>query len=149
VSSVGKTLRNELKHLVANILASVLFYKSSHHVIGALVVFVVAMFMDVDHLVDYGLYCIRDKQWPRLSEFLSGQYFKKWQKFVCPLHAWEIAIVALIAWSFFPACLYYPAVVLGIVTHLVVDYYTNTVNRVAYFFCFRAYHSFHKPAIAP
>ena len=148
VPSVTKTLRNELVHLVFTGMVCALFYWSFRQVMGTLLVFASAMFLDADHLVDYFLYAIRFSANVNIKEFISGAYFKRWQKFVCPLHAWELVIIALIIWQIYSNIIAL-ALAIGITTHLVIDYCTNTVNRVAYFFSFRAYHYFHKPAIAP
>jgi len=30
---------------------------------------------DTDHLLEYGVYCLKRRAWPRLREFMSGEYF--------------------------------------------------------------------------
>lgn len=148
MSSVGKTLRNEALHLLASIVVCAGFYWHSGDVFATLALFLVAMLLDVDHLVDYGLYLLQSRETPRIGEFISGVYFKKWQRFVCPLHAWELVVILLILWTT-QSHIIFLGLAIGLVVHLVLDYWTNTVNRVAYFFSFRLYHGFLKPAIAP
>lgn len=147
-SSVGKTLRNETIHLFASVVVCAGFYWYNGDFVATLAAFFSAMLLDVDHLFDYSLYLFQSREAPKVSEFISGAYFKKWQRFVCPFHAWELAALLLILWAV-QSNVIFLGLAVGLVTHLVLDYWTNTVNRVAYFFSFRLYHRFSKPAIAP
>ncbi len=108
--------------------------------------FAFGMFLDADHLVDYLLYLTKFHRPFQLKEFLSGTYFADWQKFVTPLHSWEIVLGSLIMYTGFgyKISLVTAAALAG---HYVVDYLTNDVNPYAYFLAFRARFMFKKAMI--
>jgi len=147
VSSVGKTLRHELLHLIAAGLLGVVVWSISKNTAVILITFAVCFFLDLDHLVDYLSYLIKFRRQVVIAEFFSGSYFEQWRKFITPLHSWELVIAAIVAGavtqSTWPLC-----VALALAVHYLMDYITNPVNVWAYWFIYRARHRWHKPAIA-
>ncbi|OGH42981.1 MAG: hypothetical protein A3B53_02990 [Candidatus Levybacteria bacterium RIFCSPLOWO2_01_FULL_42_15] len=113
------------------------------------------MFLDADHLFDYFLYLYKHQGGISgllkfsTKEFLSGAYFQKWQKFITPLHAWEIVIISFLLFAVsLPFANYFIATSLALTSHYIVDYFTNNVNKKAYFITYRAKNKFVKKAIA-
>ena len=144
--SVAKTMRHELVHLIASIvLAGVLGSYFRNYLVG-LWTFALCMFLDGDHLFDYFSYLLKFKKEFSLKEFLSGSYFAEWKKFVVPLHSWEMVLgFALLFLVFKNPFLIATSLALGV--HYFVDYFTNDVNKKAYFMLYRAKHNFKKAAI--
>jgi len=105
------------------------------------------MFLDADHLFDYFLYLIKYKQKFSLKEFISGSYLLKWQKFITPLHSWEIAIISGLVFTIVSNPIFI-SIFLALSSHYLVDYFTNDVNKKAYFIIFRAKNKFIKSAIS-
>lgn len=147
VPSVGKTLCHELFHLVAaGLLATVAWFSSGQITIAA-ITFATCFFLDLDHVVDYGAYLIKFRQSFSVRQFLSGSYFSQWQKFVTPLHSWELVVMLIVIGSSMQTALpFYIAAALAV--HYLIDYLTNPVNIWAYWFIYRASHRWYKPAIA-
>jgi hypothetical protein len=144
--SVAKTMRHELVHLVASVvLAFVLGIYFGNYLVG-LWAFSLCMFLDGDHLFDYGLYILKTNKNFDLKEFLSGSYFADWKKFITPLHSWEMVIVFAVIY-FFSAEPFFIATSLALAIHYFVDYFTNDVNKKAYFLFYRARHKFAKASI--
>src|SRR3989344_7186875 len=137
--SVSKTLGDEVIHLVASIGVALIVQMTYADILVSVFTFVLAMFLDADHLFDYFLYLFKTENsisgFSKFSikEFLSGAYFQKWQKFITPLHAWEIAIVSLLLYFFWFPYPIFMSIALAFSSHYLVDYATNTVNKKAYF----------------
>ena len=146
--SVSKTLKHETIHFVASLTIAFLIQFLYSNILLSLFTFSLAMFLDADHLFDYFLYLRKYNQKFSLKEFISGSYFLKWQKFITPLHAWEIVIIVLLVhflWIPYPIFI---SIALALTSHYFVDYFTNSVNKMAYFLTFRYKNKFEKKAIA-
>lgn len=145
--SVAKTMRHELVHFVAAIVLAYLFYFYFENLYLGLWTFAVCMFLDADHLFDYSLYLLKHRQSFNLKEFLSGSYFAKSKKFIVPLHSWELALILAVLYFIFNYPIFISSSV-ALVVHYFVDYFTNDVNKKAYFIFYRFKYGFYKPAIA-
>jgi hypothetical protein len=144
--SVAKTIRHEVVHLVIAVSLSLLFYLYSSDIWLVLWVFGVCMFLDADHLFDYGLYILKTKKKFSLREFLSGEYFAEWKNFITPLHSWEMVILFALLYLFIPNN-FLIGTSFALAAHYFVDYFTNSVNKMAYFILYRASYDFKKIAI--
>lgn len=146
--SVSKTMKHELVHFAASVLLAGLIFFVFDNVLLSFFTFAVCMFLDGDHLFDYFLYLFIFKKTFNFTEFLSGSYFAEWKTFIVPLHSWEM--FALLAFLYFTTgAPVFIAVSLALAVHYMVDYFTNDVNKKAYFIFFRAQHGFKKSAIKP
>jgi hypothetical protein len=144
--SVSKTLQHELIHFIVALLVAIVLYILSRNTIISVFCFSLGMFLDADHLLDYFLYLIQNKSSFSLREFLSGAYFPIWKHFVTPLHAWELVAASLIIF-FYTYQYLFLGIAAALASHYVVDYFTNDVNKKAYFFLFRLKNGFAKAAI--
>lgn len=144
--SVSKTMKHETFHLgISLILATILSLTFQDIPLG-IFTFLAGMLLDGDHMLDYLLYLLTYKKPFSLKEFLSGSYFPIWQKFITPLHAWELVAASVVGYMLThnPYLLGFGATLTG---HYVVDYLTNDVNKKAYFILFRLSNGFNKAAI--
>ena len=97
--------------------------------------------VDADHLFDF-LICVYEKKiklnW---HVFLQGEYFRKSQRVILPLHAFEWPIILLIAsLSSFISDEFKVILICGGISlffHLVQDQITNNVRPMGYFIIFR------------
>lgn len=144
--SISKTLQHELIHLIAAVVLAFGIYIYFSQAFLALWTFAVCMFLDGDHLLDYGLYILKAKKNFSFKEFLSGTYFADWKKFITPLHSWEMVIIFAIIYIFSNMPVFI-ATSLALAIHYLVDYFTNDVNKKAYFLFYRASHKFAKASI--
>ena len=93
----------------------------------------VGVFVDVDHLVDLYLSCIRLKS----------------NLVVVPLHRWEYSIVGTLILCF---VFYHPvflAAVIGHLSHVSTDHFHNRLTPLGYFVMYRAWVRFSARKIAP
>lgn len=152
--SVSKTLKHELVHFAVSIGVAIFVEATYSNMTLSLFTFALAMFLDADHLFDYMLYLFKNyagiSGFSKFSikEFLSGAYFQKWQKFITPLHAWEVVIISLILYFLWLPYPIFMSIALALTSHYLVDYFTNDVNKKAYFIIYRAKNRFVKKAIA-
>lgn len=145
--SVGKTLRHEAWHLLAAVALGVVVWWVSQNTVSGLIAAAVCFFLDADHGVDYLGYLIKFRRRFVLAEFLSGSYFAEWQKFITPLHSWEL-VIGLVAAGMIGHWTWPVGAAVGLAVHYLIDYLTNPVNGWAYWLSYRAKHGWYKPAIA-
>ncbi|MBU0570210.1 hypothetical protein KKB40_05560 [Patescibacteria group bacterium] len=99
-----------------------------------MVTFLVAILIDVDHLVDYfAFYGFKFN----LADFLRGKYFEVTQRAYVPFHAWEwVILLGMIAknrgWKS-----YVTAVFFGLIPHLIYD--SITQSSVSFYFIIARY----------
>lgn len=151
--SVSKTLKHEIIHFVVSIGVALFVQIAYSEIFISVFSFALAMFLDADHLFDYMLHLFKSHggflgfRKFSANEFLSGSYFQKWQKFITPLHAWEIAITSILLYFFWLPYPIFMSIALALSSHYLVDYFTNDVNKKAYFITYRAKNKFVKKAI--
>lgn len=129
-------------HAAVSLVVSALVWLWFSSFAAALACFLTGVFVDLDHVIDYGLnYGARIR--PRhLFRAFEVEMFDNIFIF---LHAWEWILVALvILWlvDWQPVMV---GVALGFAVHLVFDQLTNRHNPWSYFLTFRAAHRFSGP----
>lgn len=129
------------EHLPLTILVCFLGSYFQIDVISIIAILFFGWLIDVDHLFDYLIFCIRDKTKPNLYAFLDSKYFKLNKKIYLPLHSWEICSVFLILFliSFQVNFL---LIFLSYSLHLIQDQLTNNVKYHTYFLFIRAKYNF-------
>jgi len=133
---VRKNLKNEVWHLLAVLLLTVIFGNQVGWVRAFVLSFGFGFLLDVDHLIDYFIYLRRFKRKCELQEFVSGSYFKVSGKFYVFLHSWELSFVWLLLYIVWRNELFL-VVFSAQFTHLIVDQITNNMNLRTYFLCYR------------
>jgi len=145
-------LKHELTHLVLSLIAagSIYWYFRKWQVI--LVALLSGFLVDADHLFDYFLY--KKAFIFNFSEFISGNYFRLAGKVYLPFHAFEYAIIAIIAGLLIlkftkemqkhTKMIVFLLLVFGISLsfHLAFDMFSYRPNWPAYFISYRITHNF-------
>lgn len=128
--------------LAAAAFGAVLFLSKSF--LWATLAFLINIFLDADHLVDYWLangFNLNFKEFVRQT-LGAGHYCKKLGKVLVPLHSWELLpLVLLAAWVVNLSQLG-TAFTLGFLPHLIWDQITYAKEPLMYFFVFRAFKGF-------
>jgi len=106
--------------------------------------FLVHIFLDADHLVDYWLANGFNLDYKRFVKetFDGGRYFVKSQKIIVPLHSWELLLFILVAVWALNIPQFGIAFALGFLPHLLWDQKTYAKRPLMYFFVFRAFKRF-------
>jgi hypothetical protein len=111
---------------------------SEYHILGILIF---GWLIDADHLIDYLYYLFNSKKNLSISEFLSGNYFKKNNLVIIPGHSVELTIIIFIlGFIFDDKGLYF--VSLAHLLHLVQYLYSNKVDLFGYFLTYRIKNKF-------
>lgn len=98
---------------------------------------------DTDHLLEYGLYCLKRRVHPRLREFLSGEYFSSKGTLVVLFHGHEhllaLTVICLCLWRCQnPAALCLAAFTTGYGMHMLLDLLGNDCGLKGYSILYRA-----------
>lgn len=141
-----KTLSNEVIHFTCGLIVSLAFYFFTKHISLTVLTFIVSVAVDADHLLDYFLHLYKTKKKFSVTTFLGGSYFDARKKIIVMLHAWEIVFILLVLYLLTQHLLFI-SVALGLMTHLLVDQFTNNVQNLSYFFLYRLANNFKQSAI--
>ena len=95
-----------------------------------------AFMCDIDHALEYGAYCARNKVRPSLKEFFSGNYFAIKNKICIIFHAYEY-LAALIIAALIIKNPVLSGIALGYALHLVLDTLGNDCTFIGYCITYR------------
>ncbi len=118
IASNNVLVRDEIMHVLFALVSVFVVWKKTKSYKLALTTFLVAIFIDVDHLVDYfAFYGFKFN----LANFFGGKHFEVTQRAYVPFHAWEwVMLLGIVAknrgWKS-----YFTAITLGLFAHLVYD----------------------------
>lgn len=86
---------------------------------------------DIDHAIEYGVYCVRAKVKTTFKEFSSGEYFEKKDTICVIFHAYEY-LAALITRN-----LVITGIAMGYALHLLLDTIGNDCTFIGYCIMYR------------
>lgn len=122
---------HELIHFFVSFLIAIFVYKKYRSWKLALIVMLVGIFLDIDHIFDIILAS------GNLSQITSGHYFATSQKAYVLLHSWELLIPW---WIYIVYSKKYDlgwAVTLTFIGHLLIDQFSYSTHPMTYFLSFR------------
>ena len=130
------------KHLASGVVLGTAFLSAFGKVGPAVTAAAASIFCDLDHVIEYGVYCVKNKKKIKLSEFLSGSYFKHKGTIYIIFHAYEylIALIVLLfianryKWKIRD---FIAAVTAGYGLHLLLDTIGNECTLRGYFISYR------------
>ena len=85
------------KHIISGIILGAGTYVVTRDIVLSGTSCLAAFICDVDHMIEYGAYCIQYKVKPSIKEFFSGEYFEKKNKICIIFHAYEYLLALIIA----------------------------------------------------
>ena len=124
------------KHIVSGIILGAGAYAITGNMTLSAASFLSAFMCDIDHAIEYGMYCARTKVKPTLKEFSSGEYFAKKDTICVIFHAYEYLAALIIA----AIITRHPAAVgiaMGYALHLVLDTIGNDCTFIGYCITYR------------
>ena len=129
------------KHVVSSVIISALVWWWLRSSAAALACFLMGVFIDLDHIVDFVYNTPRHL---RLHRFFSAFEFEVFENIFVFLHSWEFALGWLALLLYLPGVRQPVALGLfvGFVTHLGLDNLFNRHARWAYFLFYRLRHGF-------
>jgi hypothetical protein len=103
--------------------------------------FIVGIFLDLDHLIDYFIYFGMRFKWSEfMQRFFQFEYLKSGKVYIF-LHSWEIIVGFSLLASDYKMTLPILAVSLGFIGHLLVDH-RREIKPFGYFLTYRIIHDF-------
>lgn len=122
---------HESIHFFVNLLIALfIFYRYKSWKL-VLIVFLVGIFLDIDHLVDLLLAN------GNLSDIITGYYFASSQKAYVLLHSWELLILWWIYIIYSKKFDLGWAVTLAFLGHVFIDQFSYSTYLLTYFFSYR------------
>lgn len=134
-------------HLATGVALGGLIYGITRNLCPSVWGCVAAIGSDVDHLSEYGAYCIINKKQPRLDEFFSGKYFEDKGTIVLFLHGLEYEILLFLAWILvllnkLPSAIFLVSILVGYGSHLALDSIGNNIGFFGYSLLYRWHFGF-------
>lgn len=139
-------------HLMSGLITGGITYMITKDITCAAVCAAGNVVSDTDHLLEYGHYCLKYREKPTVSEFLSGEYFSKKQTIGVVFHAYEyllllVTLCALaITMKWFEAT-WLVAFTVGYGIHLLLDTIGNECTVRGYCILYRIYIHFNEGKI--
>lgn len=130
-------LKNESIHFLFSLVLALSFFTSMSPFLSLLLSFSLGFFIDLDHLLDYGLYLIEKKRKFSFKQFVSGSYFTKCP-FFTPLHSWELCVILFIVY-FLTINPYVLLAGISLLFHLFIDQLTNNIAPLHGILLYRLY----------
>lgn len=129
------------EHALVSLIGAGVLYKLTDSLGVSLWVFIMGVFIDIDHYIDYvrenGISFNPKKVYLACEE--GHIYFKK---FILFLHSYELILVLWLAIFMLDLGIVWKYAALSFSLHLLLDQMANPVVPFAYFFSFRAVNSF-------
>ena len=82
----------------------------------------IGFLIDVDHLFDYAIFCVQNRQRPRLTDFLNSKYYPRPKRVYIPLHSIELILIIWLVALNFSAISWAIWLSLSMSIHLMLDY---------------------------
>ena len=129
------------KHVITSVIVSALVWWWLRSSAAALACFLMGVFIDLDHIVDF---IYNNRRHLRFHRFFPAFEFEVLENIFVFLHSWEFALVWLALLLSLPDVRQPVALGLfvGFVTHLGLDNLFNRHARWAYFLLYRLRHGF-------
>jgi len=129
------------KHVIASMLISALVWWWLRSSAAALACFLMGVFIDLDHIVDF---IYNNRRHFRVHRFFAAFEFEVLENIFVFLHSWEFALIWLALLLCVPDVRQPVAlgIFIGFVTHLGLDNLFNRHSRWAYFLLYRLRHGF-------
>ena len=117
-------------HIMLSLLLSLGLFFMINDPFAAITCFLIGVFMDVDHLVDYWM--ITGKLTTNTSELLEtiGPH----ERVYIPLHSWELLLTLMILNPIYPPLF---GSTIGFLYHMLADLITNNATLEGYLFIYR------------
>lgn len=136
------------KHAVSGIVLGTCFLAASGQAGVAATAAAASVLCDLDHILEYGVYCMKNKEKPDIRQFFSGRYFEKKGTICVVFHAYEYLLALFLFllaaikdnWN---AKWYLAAVTAGYALHLGLDTIGNDCTFKGYCIGYRARHAWH------
>ncbi|SER54796.1 hypothetical protein SAMN04487884_10722 [Butyrivibrio fibrisolvens] len=124
------------KHIISGIILGTGAYIVTKDITLAGASALSAFMCDMDHLLEYGAYCLQYKVKPSIKEFFSGSYFATKDKIVIVFHGYEYLFIMLIIAAMTRSSIAI-GMVMGYTLHMILDTIGNDCTFLGYCISYR------------
>ncbi|NCN39025.1 MAG: hypothetical protein COY38_03660 [Candidatus Aenigmarchaeota archaeon CG_4_10_14_0_8_um_filter_37_24] len=127
-------------HLAASAALSILFYLLTESILGSVSLILVGVFIDLDHFIDYWI--AKKRISFDFKDFFDYFYAYQYKKASVLFHSVEfIPIIALAGFFLFGKLITY-GVLVGFISHIILDYIGNETKPLTYSLVYRTWKRF-------
>lgn len=131
-------------HVPCGIISGTISYFITHSPIFSISCALSNFIFDIDHVLEYLIYCIKNKQNINIKEFFSGSYFEKKNKIVLIFHGHEYVLLllffSLISFQFDKNLfLFFSGILTGYSEHMILDLIGNNCTFKGYSILYRQF----------
>ena len=131
-------------HAFASALISMVFLYFTKSPSAALLCFLAGVLIDADHLLDFWMY----KGKIVISREVFGHFYEGFGKIYVVLHSFEIiAALLLLGFALQEVGTYMFGVAVGMLTHIILDFFSYELHPAGYFITYRILKGFDKKYI--
>jgi len=120
-------------HLIASFLLALIFFYFTKSTLTSLLCFFSGFLIDLDHFIDFWLY----KRKITFSKEFFSEYYKRFGRMYVLFHSFELVLMLWIFFLVFDFEIIGLGIILGMVSHLLMDLWGNPVHTLSYFFTYR------------
>jgi len=127
-------------HVIISLVLSIVFYLFTKSVFGSISVFLVGVFIDLDHIIDFWIG--NKKIIFTIREFFDYFYKQKYNKAYVLFHSVEFIPIIFILGNMFLGKIITYGILLGFIAHILLDHIGNGSKLLTYFLTYRIYKKF-------
>jgi len=127
-------------HIIISLVLSIIFYLFTKSVFGLISVFLVGIFIDLDHIIDFWIE--NKKIIFTIREFFDYFYKHEYTKAYIFFHSIEFIPIMFILGNIFLGKIITYGILFGFTTHILLDYTGNGSKPLTYFLTYRIYKKF-------
>ncbi|MDD6488061.1 MAG: hypothetical protein PUF61_14075 [Spirochaetales bacterium] len=129
-------------HIPCGIISGAIVYAITKSLAFSVACCLANFVFDVDHCLEYTLFCIRHKEKPTLKRFFSGEYFADKGTLCVVFHGYEYILLFLIAtllsfYTRFAAVWLFAGILIGYSEHMALDLIGNDCSVKGYSLIYR------------
>ena len=99
---------------------------------------------DLDHCLEYAVFCIKNTEKPSLKHFFSGKYFEEKKTLCVIFHGYEYIFIFLVIsilsfFAGFPTAWIWAGILIGYSEHMIFDLIGNDCSLRGYSLIYRAF----------
>ena len=126
-------------HIITSIPATVLTFTLTNSISLSLITFLVAIFIDIDHIPDYML---SNRGKFNYKDFVQACIQGRYKKLYLIFHSYELLLGLLVLYWIYNFNHLILSIIIGLAVHLISDQLANPVHPLSYFFFYRLYYRF-------
>lgn len=131
-------------HISCGIVSSLTIYIITKSFPCSFACFLANFLFDIDHCLEYTVFCIKNKEKPTLKRFFSGAYFAEKNTLCVIFHGYEYFLIFMVItflsfFAGFSATWIWTGILIGYSEHIIFDLIGNDCSIIGYSLIYRAF----------